>query len=635
MLAGFKNYDPATEKKLTCHPVATMATTPSAYSTVSGDDFHDDTNGTQFSNAAAAADDDGTMAIQSLDLEHVQNQNEMRSKEHSLRSKLMVSVCLLAAMAFGGREYYVRNYNIGAEEIVGVGSSSSLEGGDAQLSIGIRGNSNDVVVVESSSNLDEDELNEIFDLMEGGSGELLGGHLDEDNDNEEDAGVQEEEEKEENTTEEEVSPAEESKQDEKFPQEEIPDYFTPLTPDERTELKERLRATVRATRDALVLSDLADREDDGLTRQNQLIDGGPISSPQRTLVLGSGVPKQFMHMHHMKTGGTSLDGLISCALRRQKDVMGDNINYRRMSECGSGVRSCMGTLAKKLDASVVDNVFFYKDETSFDPANVDIADLNVCETSEAEVMSYCASLHTVRTFGWSDVDKVTVIRHPVERAWSMYRFKLNQCYDCKELKEVLRKVADGTFVRKRHGLKMGEGGEEKFVYSPNDSCAVQMIGHQATNLLSSVELYNVANDVRFPREKEIADEAVRNLREVFTWIGLTDRITESIDGMRTVFPFLAENLNDAATVFRDALKKNGEEVDGSFSLPEGYNDEKGCSFEHRNAGREPTCGTKEMDEETIFLINKLTARDMAVYKAAVERFELQQEVLEEFWDGSL
>jgi len=252
-------------------------------------------------------------------------------------------------------------------------------------------------------------------------------------------------------------------------------------------------------------------------------------------------------------------------------------------------------------------------------------------------MSYCASLHAVRTFGWSGVDKVTVIRHPVERAWSMYRFSLRGCYDCKEMKEVLRKVADGTFVEKRGWPKLGKGGEEteKFVYSPNDSCAVQMIGHQATNLLSSVELYNVANDVRFPREKEIADEAVRNLREVFTWIGLTDRIQESIDGIRTVFPFLAENLNDAATVFGDALKKNGEEVDGSFSLPEGYNDEKGCPFEHRNAGKEPACGTKEMDAETIFLINKLTARDMAVYKAAVERFELQQEVLEEFWDGSL
>mmetsp|Transcript_1309 Transcript_1309/g.2006 ORF Transcript_1309/g.2006 Transcript_1309/m.2006 type:complete len:359 (+) Transcript_1309:400-1476(+) len=336
------------------------------------------------------------------------------------------------------------------------------------------------------------------------------------------------------------------------------------------------------------------------------------------------------------TGGTSLDGLIHCALSRQSDVKGDSVNYSRMSECGSGVRSCMGKLAKELDASVVDNVFFDKDETSFDPADVEIADLNVCKTSEAEVMSYCASLHAVRTFGWNEVDKVTVIRHPVERAWSMYRFSLQGCYDCKEMKEVLRKVADGTFAARRHP-KLGEGGKEKekFVYSPNDSCAVQLIGHQATNLLSSVELYNVANDVRFPREKEIADEAVRNLREVFTWIGLTDRIQESIDGMRTVFPFLSENLNDAAALFGDALKKNGEKVDGSFSLPDGYIDEKGCPFEHRNAGKEPTCGTKEMDEETIFLINKLTARDMAVYKAAVERFELQQAVLKEFWDGSL
>lgn len=301
----------------------------------------------------------------------------------------------------------------------------------------------------------------------------------------------------------------------------------------------------------------------------------------------------------------------------------------------------MDDLARQLNASVVDNVFYHNDATgspqvdlqsSFDPADealhLPIDDLNVCTTSEANVMSYCASLHTVRTFGWKDVDKITIIRNPVDRAWSMYRFKLSSCYKCQELKDVLRKIANGTFA---HGSTGEEEEEPNFVYGAANSCAVQMIGHQATNLLSSIELYNVANDVRFPREREIVKEAVRNLRKEFTWIGITDRIEQSIDGMRSVFPFLAENLSDTVTVLQDMFQKDGER----FALPEGYNDDVGCAFEHRNAGRNPSCGTTELDDETIALIEKLNHRDVAVYKAAVERFELQMEVLNEYRSGYL
>jgi hypothetical protein len=412
---------------------------------------------------------------------------------------------------------------------------------------------------------------------------------------------------------------------------EAPDYFVPFAPEEREAYKERLRDTLRQTRSSLQLS---------LSPHSKEHERA-IKLPQRTLQLSAEAPKQFMHMHHMKTGGTSLDGLIRCSLQRQKDLNdGTSINYNSMSECGSRVKSCMSSLAKELDAQVVSNVFYRNDEKgeaqidkkhSFDPADetldLPVEDLNVCKTSEANVMSYCASLHAVRTFGWKGVDKVTVIRDPIDRAWSMYRFSLNGCYKCMELKEVLRQIANGTFSTRRN-----REGDDPFVYDPNDSCAVQMIGHQSTNLLSSVELYNAANDVRFLREKEIVEEAVRNLREEFTWIGITGEIVQSIDAIRTVFPFLAENLNDAAKEAAGIMEKSGLAVQDGFSLPEGYVD-KGCPFEHRNAGRDPSCGTKELDEETISLIKILNNRDVAVYKAAVERFELQNEVLEEYRDG--
>jgi hypothetical protein len=211
----------------------------------------------------------------------------------------------------------------------------------------------------------------------------------------------------------------------------------------------------------------------------------------------------------------------------------------------------------------------------------------------------------------------------------MYRFTLQSCYKCKELKDVLKEVSDGVFVGRSSNT--GNAVTPRFEYDPSDSCATQMIGHQATNLLSSLDLYNVANDVRFPREKEIVEEAVKNLRESFTWIGLTDRLTESVDGFRAVFPFLAENLTEAVLSAGKDFEAQGHSLaDPGFSLPEGYVDTRTCPFPHENGGRAPTCGTTEMDDETINLILKLNNRDRAVYQAAVERFELQMEVLEEY-----
>ena len=71
-----------------------------------------------------------------------------------------------------------------------------------------------------------------------------------------------------------------------------------------------------------------------------------------------------------------------------------------MSECGSRVKTCMNDLAKHLNSSVVDNVFYRNDangqaqvdnQFSFDPADesqdIPIDDLNVCTTSESNVNS--------------------------------------------------------------------------------------------------------------------------------------------------------------------------------------------------------------------------------------------------------
>ena len=205
----------------------------------------------------------------------------------------------------------------------------------------------------------------------------------------------------------------------------VPDYFFPLSPEERKAMKDRLTETLMKTKSALKIS-------------ASTPESGNNPAPQRTLVLDSQSPKQFMHMvrldepaffmrfhiltqpsiqpliyvqHHMKTGGTSMDGLISCALRRQRNLANDtkSVKYSNLSECGSRVKQCMADLAKDLNSSVVNNVFYRNDENgealidpehSFDPADIPDDDRNTCNTNENSVMSYCASLHTVRTFGW-------------------------------------------------------------------------------------------------------------------------------------------------------------------------------------------------------------------------------------------
>ena len=84
-------------------------------------------------------------------------------------------------------------------------------------------------------------------------------------------------------SEEDISPAAEVRESPQGgDEEELPDYFVPFTPAEREQFKEKLRSTVRATKNSLLMKD--------------------VSKPQRTLVLDSDSPKQFMHMHHMKTG---------------------------------------------------------------------------------------------------------------------------------------------------------------------------------------------------------------------------------------------------------------------------------------------------------------------------------------------
>ena len=116
-----------------------------------------------------------------------------------------------------------------------------------------------------------------------------------------------------------------------------------------------------------------------------------------------------------------------------------------------------------------------------------------------------------------------------------------------------------------------------------------------------------------------------------TWIGALDQIEDSVAGFKEVFPWLADNLNGIAKSLEQEFVKRGDQIgeDVNFALPDDYIDQTSCMFEQQSADHF-TCGSREVDEDALKLIRELNMRDLAVYKAAVERFDLQKEVIQEY-----
>jgi hypothetical protein len=300
---------------------------------------------------------------------------------------------------------------------------------------------------------------------------------------------------------------------------------------------------------------------------------------------------------------------------------GELVVYTTISE-DTNLEMCRNDLANRLGATVNDGEFFKTNDQGmmvlFDPShstgsdNIPLAQRDACNTASSHVMTYGSSLRAVDQFGWNDVESITMVADPVVRTHEMYQKMAVECYGCKDFKDIMESIYDGTFE------------------SDKESCKTQMIGLQAIHLLSSPDLILAANDMTFPREQEIVSEAVRNLREKVTWIGVLDEVDESVRGFKEVFPWLADNLEGAAAALPAELAKAGETVeDDRFALPADYHDAMSCIFQH-NDDDHYKCGSKEVDAEALQWINKLNMRDTAVYRAAVERFAIQQEVIEEY-----
>jgi hypothetical protein len=47
-------------------------------------------------------------------------------------------------------------------------------------------------------------------------------------------------------------------------------------------------------------------------------------------------PHQFLHLHHMKTEGTSIDHMMKCAMKRLREDLNYTVPYYYIHECSQG-----------------------------------------------------------------------------------------------------------------------------------------------------------------------------------------------------------------------------------------------------------------------------------------------------------
>jgi len=292
------------------------------------------------------------------------------------------------------------------------------------------------------------------------------------------------------------------------------------------------------------------------------------------------VPHQFLHLHHMKTGGTSIDRLLRCSMDRLKKEANFNVPYYNIHECSRN----------RFAQCLIDPENSCREKMEF-----------------ASVMSYCAALKYLDEFGWwhegnteHQVKAMTVLRHPVDRVWSMYRFQTKNCYKCQELKDI---------------YKMIENGEDSGV---DKLCLDQLQNHEVNNLLSTewpleVTQLDFENNIEhLEMSTKMVQEAVDNMKGFFTVIGITERLPETADIIGKTFPWMS-------------LEANEE-----------YGTTSECELPHANASpKNNRCGAdnthwelpKQPDQETYDLILKHNALDMELYEAAEAYFELQVKAL--------
>eukprot|EP00536_Pseudo-nitzschia_multiseries_P014419 jgi/Psemu1/262167/estExt_Genewise1Plus.C_6990003 len=312
----------------------------------------------------------------------------------------------------------------------------------------------------------------------------------------------------------------------------------------------------------------------------------------------------------MKTGGTSIDHLVRCAKTRLLKEAQYEVPYYSIHECSrSRWVECL--------------------------TNTE----SVCrgKMKEAALMSYCSAIKYLDEFGWwkisdakdaenpnaiyenNDVKAITVLRDPIERVWSMFRFQTKKCFLCRSLKEIYEQLDKGEDT----GL--------------DTLCLNQLQNHQVNNLLSTEWPLEVTDFVRlngtdhmvdmgYGKDKQSADvvfesmiqEAVDNMKGFFTVIGITEELPETAKILGTVFPWMHEDGNPEDGVTSKCPLDHANKSPSNNRCGDMHGGEKST---HWDLPDHP-------DEETRALIAKYNQMDMELYEVAKTYFELQKQAME-------
>lgn len=300
------------------------------------------------------------------------------------------------------------------------------------------------------------------------------------------------------------------------------------------------------------------------TNEHQLIlDLAHQMSPRPLRTSSAPESHQFFHLHHMKSGGTSLSTLIRCGVSRQGAVQGQKIRTAGLSECSSGsYHKCVQNEDDNCRSRI----------------------------KNAVTMNFCSPLAVSNYFNWTEADAITMMRHPVDRVWSMFRFQTKSCFKCTDLKQVYKDIDNQDAGHYGVGV-----------------CLTQLQNHITRNMQKNLNVKDL-DKILLSDEERVAD-AIDSIKNRFAVVGVIEQLEETLKQFTYTFPWLKE------------------EIEGSA---------KKCPFPHSNGSpKNNRCGPNgshwdlpaHPDAETRKAIEDHNRLDILVYEAALARFELQKKAI--------
>jgi hypothetical protein len=285
-----------------------------------------------------------------------------------------------------------------------------------------------------------------------------------------------------------------------------------------------------------------------------------------------------------------MDDLIHCGTKRLRGDSTRTIPYSSIHECSKDrYEQCRSgedqrCLENILSASILSYCAPFSDLPMFQ-WTIDHEDSNINDDTNIGGSSSRSNQQN------PGISVVTVLRHPVHRVWSMYRFRTRSCYQCRTLKEVYEAIDNGH-------------ADEA------DLCTSQLLNHQTRNLASSSSVESATTHTAHELNQHHAQEAILNLKQRITMVGLTEDMETTAKIAGHAFPWLAERVESSNVTTCPMQRKNASPTNNGCG-PDGS---------HMPLPDHP-------DDETARLIEEHNQLDLQVYEAGVKVFELQKVAL--------